>query len=197
METTGAFAARAAAAEEAGRVCAICQTPVAQGEIVGPCPDCSGLFHEDCWTENGGCAIYGCPRMPKTVKAAESAPATYWGQDQKECPKCLKSIRVSAVRCRFCGETFETAAPITRREHREAEQAKPRVDSMKKGSVALFVCGLIPCIAPLAAIVGGIWFLTHRKEIGKLPAMNQVFCYVGLVASVLTTALLVFVMMIV
>lgn len=197
METTGAFSARAAAPAEAGRVCAVCQTPVAEGEIVGPCPDCSGLFHEECWNENGGCAIYGCPKAPRTVKAADAAPASFWGQDHKECPKCLKSIRVAAVRCRFCGESFETAAPITRREHREAVQAKPRLESMKKTSFTLFVCGLIPCFAPLVALIGGIWLLANRADIRKLPGTNRVYCYVGVVASLVTTALLVLVMLMV
>ena len=25
------------------------------------CADCRAQYHEECWTENAGCAIFGCP----------------------------------------------------------------------------------------------------------------------------------------
>lgn len=197
MPETDAFSAHAADAQEAGRACGICQTAIAPGERIGPCPSCAASFHEDCWTENGGCAVYGCPRTPQTVKAPDAAPATYWGQAEKECPACRKQIKVAAVRCRWCGESFDTAAPVSRRDHLETRRLKPLVESMKGTTLVLFICGIIPFLAPLTALVGGAWFLSRRKEIRKLPVMNQVFCYVGLIASLISTGLIVLALVIV
>jgi hypothetical protein len=190
------FTAHAATAEEAARLCAICQTGIVAGEAIGPCPACASTFHHECWTENGGCAVYGCSRMPQTVKSETpgTAPQSYWGQDEKDCPKCGKKIKVAAVRCRHCQAAFDTAAPLTRREHAEKQRVRPLLESLKKTSVTLFVCGIIPFVAPLAALLGGIWFLSNRKEIRKLPAMNRVFCYVGLIASLLCTTTIILVM---
>ena len=196
MPGTSEFTAHPATAEESARPCAICQTAIAEGESIGPCPACGSTFHHECWTENGGCAVYGCTLMPQTVKAENPAfaPQSYWGQDEKDCPRCGKKIKVAAVRCRHCHTMFDTAAPITRREHIEKQRVKPLLESLKKTSVTFFVCGIIPFAAPLAAVFGGIWFLRNRKEIRKLPAMNRVFCYVGLIASLLCTATILMIM---
>jgi hypothetical protein len=193
---TGDFAARPATDAEAGPFCSICQTGILAGESVGPCPACGSTFHEECWKENGGCAVYGCPRMPQTVKDENPsfAPQSFWGQDQKVCPHCGQQIKVAAVRCRFCGTTFDTAVPMSSRELREKQGARPVQESLKKTSVTVFVCGIVPCLAPLTVFLGGIWFLRHRRDIRKLPATNQVFTYVGLIASVVSTALMVLVL---
>ena len=193
--STGDFTVHPAADAEAGPLCSICQTAIQAGEPIGPCPDCRSTFHEECWKENGGCAVYGCARMPQTVKDENPsfAPQSYWGQDEKLCPNCGKQIKVAAVRCRFCGTAFDSAVPMSKRELREKQSAKPVQESLKKTSITIFVCGIIPCLAPLTAILGGIWFLRHRKEIRKLPATNQVFSVVGLIASLVCTALMVLV----
>ena len=187
------FAVHPAAAAEAGPLCAICQTAIQPAEPIGPCPSCGATFHEECWKENGGCAVYGCARMPQTVKDENPSltPQSYWGQDEKVCPVCAEKIKVAALRCRFCGTTFDSAVPISKREMRAKQNAKPIQESLKKTSITVFVCGIIPCLAPLTTVLGGIWFLRHRQEIRKLPATNQVFSYVGLIASVICTALMV------
>ncbi|HLF91930.1 MAG TPA: RING finger protein [Planctomycetota bacterium] len=196
MPETSQFQAHPATAAEAGQLCAICQTAVGSGESVGPCPACSAAFHDECWKENGGCAIYGCARMPQTTKSddAAAAPQTYWGQDQKDCPKCGQKIKVAAVRCRFCGTTFDTAVPLSRSEHRQKQNGIPILNSLRRTTVTLFVCGIIPFLAPGALVVGGIWFLRHRRLIRTLPAMNRVFCMVGLIASIVCTGMIVLVM---
>jgi len=105
------FAVHPAAEAESGPLCSICQTAIHPGEPIGPCPACASTFHEECWKENGGCAVYGCARMPQTVKDGNPSvqPASYWGQDEKVCPQCSKKIKVAALRCRHCGTIFESA----------------------------------------------------------------------------------------
>ena len=187
------FAVHPAADAEAGPLCSICQTAIHPGEPIGPCPACSSTFHEECWKENGGCAVYGCARMPQTVKDENPSaqPASYWGQDEKVCPQCSKMIKVAAVRCRHCGTMFDSATPMSKRELIEKKKSAPVQESLKKTSLTVFVCGIIPLLAPLTAVFGGIWFLRHRAEIRKLPATSQVFAFVGLIASLVVTLMMV------
>lgn len=41
--------------------CGICRWPL--GGRVTVCPSCSAAFHEECWTNNRGCATYGCSQV--------------------------------------------------------------------------------------------------------------------------------------
>ena len=54
--------------------CGICQSPIAAGESAATCPSCGLTFHAECWTENFGCAAYGCSQvnalLPKADKSA-------------------------------------------------------------------------------------------------------------------------------
>jgi hypothetical protein len=190
--STGQFIARTATAADTASVCGVCQCAVAEGEVVGSCPACASVSHEECWKENGGCSVYGCAKMPQTVKdaAADARPQTYWGQETKTCPQCMQTIKVAAVRCRFCGTLFESAAPVSRAEHMAKVRGRPERDSLRQATVALFVCGLIPCLGPLVLIGGGIWYAMKREQIAKLPGTNQVFCYVGLIAAAVSSVLM-------
>ena len=134
--------------------------------------------------------------MPQTVKDENPSaqPASYWGQDEKVCPQCSKMIKVAAVRCRHCGTMFDSATPMSKRELIEKKKSAPVQESLKKTSLTIFVCGIIPLLAPLTAVFGGIWFLRHRAEIRKLPATSQVFAFVGLIASLVVTLMMVIVL---
>lgn len=56
------------------RECAICQSPIYPSEQTHACEKCGLVYHEECWTENFGCASYGCeqvnalaPKLPAPV----------------------------------------------------------------------------------------------------------------------------------
>src|SRR5262245_19432238 len=59
-----AVAAPAPTARET--LCAICQSPMGAGERRTACPACKAEYHQDCWQDNQGCAVYGCPEVPAT-----------------------------------------------------------------------------------------------------------------------------------
>ncbi|MGH9420553.1 MAG: RING finger protein, partial [Thermoanaerobaculia bacterium] len=40
-------------------VCSICMTAVEADDASTSCPACRASYHAGCWTENGGCAVYG------------------------------------------------------------------------------------------------------------------------------------------
>ena len=62
------------------RECGICQSEIYPDEDVTTCKSCNLSFHAECWTENLGCASYGCDQVD-TLKPKElAAAATNWQQ---------------------------------------------------------------------------------------------------------------------
>lgn len=53
-----------------GETCAVCGDLL--GERVRRCPRCETPHHQDCWTYNQGCAVFGCEAPP--VGAGRGAP---------------------------------------------------------------------------------------------------------------------------
>lgn len=58
-----------------GLQCPYCQTALVAGEASATCGDCTACHHEDCWTENVGCAVPGCESAPDPLAAATTAAA--------------------------------------------------------------------------------------------------------------------------
>jgi pSer/pThr/pTyr-binding forkhead associated (FHA) protein len=63
VESAKAQAAAEAVVETEVGMCAICQSRILLGEEMTGCPECGLTFHADCWTENRGCAAYGCAQV--------------------------------------------------------------------------------------------------------------------------------------
>jgi len=58
--------------------CGVCHGAIQPGEETTRCSACKALFHIECWTENGGCSVYGCsqvgaitPPPPSTMTSAD------------------------------------------------------------------------------------------------------------------------------
>jgi|GEM_PF-3930594 len=46
---------------ETGRACPFCRFPLKERDDVVSCGVCHAPHHDDCWEENQGCAVVGCP----------------------------------------------------------------------------------------------------------------------------------------
>lgn len=55
--------------------CPYCQAPIAAGDAALMCPICNAVHHADCYTENGGCAVYGCTARPTDIPSAPQMQA--------------------------------------------------------------------------------------------------------------------------
>jgi len=64
--------ARAATAQDAGRVCPYCRFALKPGAEVIECGGCHAPHHADCWSDNGGCSMMGCVGGPEAADPAAS-----------------------------------------------------------------------------------------------------------------------------
>lgn len=80
--TSPATATAEPEAEEA-IVCGVCHNAITATDTQTVCPSCGLTYHAECWTENLGCASYGCPQVnvlapveetPTEVEMLEAEP---------------------------------------------------------------------------------------------------------------------------
>jgi hypothetical protein len=62
-----------ATARDAGSNCPYCRFTFKQGVGLLRCPACSAAHHDDCWSDNGGCAVVGCRAAPDAAPAHAAA----------------------------------------------------------------------------------------------------------------------------
>ena len=141
----------------AGKLCSICQTAVIAGEQVVSCPHCALPFHAECWNENQGCSAYGCKGAPRTAKPKVDVEQTSnaWA-GEKNCPSCGRKIKGNALKCRFCGASFETRDVISRSEYAQREYEGTEFASARNKCIALFLLAASGCLSPIALILIGI-----------------------------------------
>lgn len=61
--------------EMVGRTCPYCRFGLERGVNVISCPVCDAVHHDDCWEENGGCAVALCAGGPTRAEAPQQATA--------------------------------------------------------------------------------------------------------------------------
>lgn len=178
---------------EAGPVCAVCLSPIAEGEATTACPACQAVYHADCWQENGGCAVYGCSQVPAVEQRRSiEIPVSYWGQENKKCPKCGQEILAAAVRCRHCGATFESARPQAATEFQRDAELSERLPKARRTIIINFILSVITCLAPIGALLGLLWYNNNREELRKLPTVYDALCKIGLAVGIVQTFAIVF-----
>ncbi|MEJ0090905.1 MAG: RING finger protein [Limisphaerales bacterium] len=169
----------------AGPICAICLSAISNEDAKTACPACNAGYHTGCWQENGGCAVYGCSQAPAVEsRRAIEIPLSYWGRENKNCPKCGQEILAAAVRCRHCGATFESARPQDAEEFQQRTELSRRLPALRRTVVCFFIFSVLTCLAPIAAVWGIIWYPKHREEIRALPALYDALCKIGLAVAI-------------
>jgi TM2 domain-containing membrane protein YozV len=58
-------------------VCPYCRTGFEAEDEVTRCPSCGTAHHADCFAENGGCTIFGCPAAPAEEAKISVAPGDF------------------------------------------------------------------------------------------------------------------------
>ena len=149
--------------------CAICLTSLGADDAATACPACGAPYHAECWSDNGGCAVYGCRMVPTTegLKPLEIPPA-FWGREDKNCPVCNALIAAMAVRCRHCGAAVE-ARPEEKSVYARRQARRERAPALRRGAMTLVILSLVPILAAFAALGGWLFYRRNRDEIRRLP----------------------------
>ena len=180
------------AQNQSSGVCSICMSAIGAAETMTHCPACRAAYHAECWTENGGCAIYGCSQVPATEQRQSiEIPVSYWGREHKPCPACGKEILAAALRCRFCGTTFVSARPQDEEEFRQQGEREKRLPVARRVVLWIFILSVLSCTAPIGAVWGLVWYPSHRDEVSTLPSVYSALSKIGLAVGIGQTLLLV------
>lgn len=167
-------------------LCPVCQSALGEDTLV-ECPACHAMYHSECWQYNSGCAVYGCDQTPEVRPLdASEIPASYWGQEEKACPSCSRMILAAAVRCRFCGATFD-ARPQGADQFLEAAERRLRLPRIQRSVLILFIAALLPCSAPVVSVIGGLWLWRRRLDLKAAPSMYSALAWMGVLIAVLQT----------
>ena len=78
--------------EMVGRTCPYCRFDLKEGVTVIPCPVCEAVHHDDCWEENGGCAVALCAGGPSYEEAPQQEPEP---EPEPPAPPPLPPVEVS------------------------------------------------------------------------------------------------------
>ncbi|MGZ4808112.1 MAG: hypothetical protein ACXVJT_09055 [Thermoanaerobaculia bacterium] len=148
--------------------CAICMSAIESGEAASDCTGCHARYHQECWTENGGCGVYGCSQVPRTegLKALE-IPPSYWGREDKPCPRCGRTIMALAVRCRHCGAEV-VDRPEERLTYEKRVERKERAPILRRSAIVFVIVSLLPAVSLVTLIGGTMYYRRNRSEIRKL-----------------------------
>jgi hypothetical protein len=120
-------------------------------------------------------------------------PAGFWGRERKHCPVCNVEIAAAAVRCKNCGTTFSTAAPVDREAFRDKTKLEAKQPAARRVVIILFVLSALPCTAPLGVIGSIVWRLANRPLLRSLPSLYTALLMMGIIiGTLLTIGLIVF-----
>jgi len=171
--------------------CGICMTAILTEDSVKSCSSCDAHYHEECWDENGGCAVYGCSMVPATdkLKPLEIPPA-FWGREDKDCPNCGKKIKAMAVRCRYCGARIE-AKIEEKAAHKERQERIARAPRLRTYARLFLILSLLPLAAIIPAALGTLFYRRNKEEIRRLPGSYDGYYRISIAISTAQTAIFV------
>ena len=172
--------------------CGVCMSAIEPADASTSCPGCHSPYHEDCWTENGGCAVYGCTHVPKTdgLKPLEIPPA-YWGREDKDCPQCGKSIMALAVRCRHCGAEV-VARPEAKSSFQQRTERRARAPRLRTLAKVFLFMAVLPGFALITLVAGTTYYRGNRDEIRRLPGGTEGLYRIAIGTAAAQCALLAF-----
>ena len=164
-------------------ICPYDRQPIAAADRVMVCPACKRAYHEECWKELGGCAVYGCVQMVE-IKKSQSTLPTFWGSSEKTCPVCAEKIPVADLECRYCKTVFNDVRPISR-ESVLPPPPNPRAKALRADAIRLLVFNLLGVTSPIALLLGSIWYRRNRQEIERAGSTVKALSLIGLAAGAL------------
>jgi DNA-directed RNA polymerase subunit RPC12/RpoP len=118
-------------------------------------------------------------------------PQSFWGKENKACPKCGKEILAAAVRCRYCGARFLSERPLGTSEFEFQEKIKTKKTAIKRTIIILLILNIISVSAPIAAIAASVWYSYNKKMVAALPSLYRTLIIIGITTGVVQSVLII------
>ncbi len=104
----------------------------------------------------------GLPSTSDPFAAGSSSPAADAAVPRRPCPACGEMIMMSALKCHYCGETFDPGLKKKRRRSGSGDD-----EDLTPGDwVVAILCSGIGCIA------GIVWMIQGKPKGGKMLAVS-------------------------
>jgi len=175
------------------KMCTVCLTEIEEGVESCLCPSCRSTYHRDCWDELGGCATYGCDLMAEAPSAAQDHDAIQGWGDEKQCPRCHKTIKAAATKCRFCRTAFPSTAPMDQAELIEWERQQSNLKPTRVASIALLATSLLGFLAPILLVAGLPWVLINRAALARAGGVYTILAFFAVALSAFYTLIMIIV----
>lgn len=78
-------------------------------------------------------------------------------------------------------------------EFQQRTELTQRLPALRRTVVWLFIVSVLPCLAPIGAVWGAIWYPTHREDVRALPTIYGALCKIGLGIAIGQTVVMVLV----
>lgn len=170
--------------------CSICMSAIDAAEPKHTCEGCRAQYHQECWSDNGGCAVYGCSQVPKTegLKPLEIPPA-FWGKEDKDCPKCGAKIMALAVRCRHCGAEVQ-GRPEEKASYDRRAERKARTPILRRAATLFLIASLLPVLSLVTLVGGTLYYKQNRDSIRRLSGGTDGLFRIAIVTATTQCAVL-------
>jgi hypothetical protein len=141
--------------------CGICQSPIAPGEAGTTCSSCGLTFHADCWTENFGCAAYGCAQVNALLPKGEPEAAN---------PLIAEGPPDETSVSDFLPDESAASAPRIPAEH-----------ALLAGSVASLLIGALAFGVPsLITLVASLVYLKRQRRVRVIRSSKVLLAAIAL-----------------
>ncbi len=156
-------------AEDAS-TCPYCRMPIAEDDVIAECALCHTPHHQECWEENKGCTVFGCPESPEEEEKISVAPAltavrSTTGRapaahpppvQKKNAPGATSSLVWGILGFFFCGLIFGIVAICEANKAKNLIHEQPDVYTGDGLATAGLVIGIIDLVAWGLILLGNI-----------------------------------------
>ena len=163
------YAVDAGSASQEGSTCPYCRMPLTGEDAVHACPSCHTPHHAECWTENKGCTVFGCPQAPddeETISVTPSSSTRSTGhrpsaqsspsQHKKNAPGATSSLVWAILGFFICGLIFGIVAISNANKAKKLIREQPDVYTGDGLATAGLVIGIIELVVWGLMFLGGL-----------------------------------------
>jgi len=146
---------------EDANTCPYCRMPITEDDAIAECAACHTPHHQECWEENKGCTVFGCPEAPEEEEKISVAPALTAARStsghaaaaqpppvqKKNAPGATSSLVWGILGFFICGPIFGIVAISNANKAKKLVQQQPDVYTGDGIATAGLVMGIIDLVA--------------------------------------------------